>query len=348
MKMNKELVRPSKVVEEVGCIFAHPDLKGRRHSNGGVYTARKLFSYNVSQVLYMNNKWHVKKRKPVSDATKYKRFTECQAMCHDLHNLGYKIILPTQLKQKHVKALTHYWEASGLNPATIVQKVSILRIFLTWIGKSDVMSFLPHESMYKEPEKIKRSLVAKEDKSWDKKTDVLELIAGVETEDKFVSRQLLLSHFFGMRVKESMLFRPAMDFDETTSVVHVRRGTKGGRPRIMLVETQEQKALLKELRSFCHDNQSSMIPVRADLGRWIKHYYRVCNRHGISRANGMTPHGLRHGYAHRLYEEKTGVVPAAVSGQKEDMDAITDRIARLLVAEDLGHSRVSISSAYLG
>mgnify|MGYP003664999903 CR=1 FL=1 len=289
--MNKELVRPSKVVEEVGCIFAHPDLKGRRHSNGGVYTARKLFSYNVSQVLYMNNKWHVKKRKPVSDATKYKRFTECQAMCHDLHNLGYKIILPTQLKQKHVKALTHYWEASGLNPATIVQKVSILRIFLTWIGKSDVMSLLPHESM---------------------------------------------------------LFRPAMDFDETTSVVHVRRGTKGGRPRIMLVETQEQKALLKELRSFCHDNQSSMIPVRADLGRWIKHYYRVCNRHGISRANGMTPHGLRHGYAHRLYEEKTGVVPAAVSGQKEDMDAITDRIARLLVAEDLGHSRVSISSAYLG
>lgn len=346
--MSTELFRPPKVVEEVGCVFAHPDLKDRRHKNGRVYTARTLFLYNVAQVLYKNNKWHAKKRKPVSDKTKYKRFTECQAMAHDLHKLGYKIMLPTQLKQKHVKALTHYWEAKGLNPGTIVQKVSILRIFLSWIGKSDVMEFLPHEAMFESPENITRSLIAKEDKSWDKKTDVLQLIASVETEDRYVARQLRLSHFFGMRVQEAMLFRPVMDYDEVSSVVHIRRGTKGGRPRIVLVETKEQKALLEALIAACHDKQSSMLPVRADLGKWVKHYYRVCNRHGISRANGMTPHGLRHGYAHRLYEEKTGVVAPVVSGQKDDMDTITDKIARLLIAEDLGHSRVSISSAYLG
>jgi len=346
--MNTKQHVPPKVIEAAGCVFAHPDLKGRRHKNGNVYTSRTLFLYNVAQVLYKNNKWHAKKHKPVSDDTKYKRFTECQSMCHDLHNLGYKVMLPTQIRQKHVKALTHYWEASDLMPGTIAQKVSVLRTLLGWVGRTDVIGTLTNEDMFNDPKCTVRTLVAKEDKSWDKKTDILRLLDQVEADDKFVGRQLKLAHFFGMRVEETMMLRPAVDYDRNSSVLHVRRGTKGGRPRIVLVEKEAQKELLETLIEQSFGKPVSTMPLRAKLGGWLKHFYKVCNRHGISRKDGITPHGLRHGYAHRLYEEKTGSAPTAVTGVKLDIDYINDRIARLLVAEDLGHSRVSISSAYLG
>lgn len=117
---------------------------------------------------------------------------------------------------------------------------------------------------------------------------------------------------------------------------------------MVLVEKQEQKQLLETLIEQCFGKPISTMPVHAKLAAWLKHFYKVCNRHCISRKDGITPHGLRHGYAHRLYEAKTGSAPAVVMGEKLDMDYINDRIARLLVSEDLGHSRVSISSAYLG
>jgi len=346
--MNEERYKPAKTVHISGYTFASPKLKGRRHPNSKPYTARTLFVYNVCQVLYAHNRFHTSVKKLVSDATRYKRFTECQAMAHDLHNLGYKLMLPTQIKQKHVKALTHYWESQDLKPSTIAQKLSILRIFITWMGKQAIFDFLPMTDLFKNPENLKRSHVTKEDKSWTTKTDVLAMLAAVEKVDLFVAIQLKMSHYFGLRAKESMMFRPLADYDAIKGVLNVTRGTKGGRPRVIIVETNEQRKVLDEAMSLCHGKRSSLIPHIKSLGAWIKHYYKVCNRHGISRDNGITPHGLRHGYSHRLYEEQTGQECKAVSGETPVVDVIANRIARARVAQDMGHNRESISSAYLG
>jgi integrase len=67
---------------------------------------------------------------------------------------------------------------------------------------------------------------------------------------------------------------------------------------------------------------------------------------GISRKDGITSHGLRHGYANDRYQQLTGEASPVRGGQMPDRD--TDRAARLEVAEELGHSRESVTTHYLG
>ena len=61
---------------------------------------------------------------------------------------------------------------------------------------------------------------------------------------------------------------------------------------------------------------------------------------------GVTPHGLRHEYAGDRYEALAGVAAPVRGGTATD--PATDTRARLAVAEELGHSRAQIASAYLG
>src|SRR5690554_4638712 len=118
---------PPKTVEVGEYVFAAPEMRGRLNRNGKPWTVRTIFVYNVLQVVYRHNKTHSKRSKPVSEKTKANRFNELRSMAHTLHDLGYRILLPTQITQKHVKALTHTWEArEDLKPASVVQKVSIL------------------------------------------------------------------------------------------------------------------------------------------------------------------------------------------------------------------------------
>ena len=341
---------PPRTEEIDGYVFASPDMKGRLNKHGKPWTKRTIFLYNVQQVLYRNNKWHAKRKKPVSEATKSHRFNECRSMANDLHDLDFKIMLPTKIRQKHVKALTRYWEGrEDLQPSSVVQKVSILRTFLGWVGKSGVIDTLTPEELFLEPEKFKRSLVAETDKSWAPAGDPVELIKKVIEDDPRVGSQLMLSHLFGLRAKETWCFKPQRDYDRENQLIHIRDGSKGGRPRIVPVVTEQQKALLDDVCLIAYRINDSLIPVRMTLKAWKSHYYRVMSKHGINRKHGIVPHGLRHGFAHNLYEQQAGH-PAAVkeSEKQDDFDKVQARIANLLVSEQLGHSRESITSAYTG
>lgn len=341
---------PEKTEEVDGYVFASPEMRGLLNKHGKPWTKRTIFLYNVEQVLYRNNKWHAKRRKPVSEATKSHRFNECRSMANELHTLGFKIMLPTKFRQKHVKALTRYWEGKeDLQPASVIQKVSILRTFLGWVNKSPVIDNMTPADMFAEPDKFKRSLVAETDKSWDQNHDPIEIITKVTMDDERVGKQLMLSHLFGLRAKETWCFKPHRDYDADGKMIHVRSGSKGGRPRLVAVTTAKQREFLEELCDFVRERDDSLIPRRTGLSAWRNHYYKIVNRNGINRKNGLTPHGLRHGYAHNLYQQHAGH-PAAVkeSGKPDDFDKVQARIANLLVSEQLGHSRESITSAYTG
>lgn len=347
--MSKEFT-PARTEEVDGYVFASPEMRGMLNKHGKPWTKRTIFLYNVQQVLYRNNKWHAKRKKPVSEATKSHRFIECRAMANDLHDLGFKIMMPTAFRQKHVKALTRYWEGKDdLQPASVIQKVSILRTFLGWVGKSAVIDGLKPEDLFEEPANFKRSLVADRDKSWAPAGNPAELIKQVIEDDPRVGSQLMLSHLFGLRAKETWCFKPQRDYDRSTQLLHVRDGSKGGRPRTVPVVTEQQKQFLEDVCQIAYRITDSLIPVRMSLKAWKSHYYRVMNKHGINRKHGLVPHGLRHGFAHELYQSQAGH-PAAVKEpeRRDDFDKVQARIANLLVSEQLGHSRESITSAYTG
>lgn len=64
---------------------------------------------------------------------------------------------------------------------------------------------------------------------------------------------------------------------------------------------------------------------------------------------GASLYGVRHDYAHRRYTELTGLPFPLVRTFSLTRDQIVlDRWGRLQVSEELGHSRLYISDAYLG
>jgi integrase len=82
------------------------------------------------------------------------------------------------------------------------------------------------------------------------------------------------------------------------------------------------------------------------LAQWKNHYYYVLRSCGITRENGITAHGLRHAYGNDRYKELSGQDSPVRGGKLVNRE--DDRAARIQVAEELGHSRESITTHYLG
>lgn len=160
-----------------------------------------------------------------------------------------------------------------------------------------------------------------------------------------MARVLRLQHAFGLRVQEASLLNPARDAQEP-DCLRVVAGTKGGRPRAVPIETEAQRALLREAENQARRTGHSMIPPQYDLKQWLTRCYTVLARHGVTRKHGLVTHGLRHQYANDRYEELTGE-PSPVRGGVP-VNARDDQAARQELTARLGHARPSITHAYYG
>lgn len=340
-------------------VFASPEMINRSMGNGKRWTTGVILQHNIDVVLAHHNSTHSKRRKAVSYKTMQNRAYEIKQAGWILIRRGLdekciltgramRIMLPTNFSKRHIIKLTRAWEANpALSPATIVEKKSILNVFMRWIGKDRLMKQIQPHEFFVTPELIKRVAISNLDKSW-LDADVDAMIISVEKENKYLARQLRLSQYFGLRVKESMMFRPRQDVDFDLNIIHVRHGAKSGHKRTVQITTPEQVEVLKDAIVNCSGAKQSMMPIFARLTAWRSHYYYTLNKHGIRRSNGIVPHGLRHQYAQNLYIQKTGVLPKSVTGLKPITDPFRDQVARLFISAQLGHSRMSIASSYIG
>ncbi|MEG2103500.1 MAG: hypothetical protein RRY99_18550, partial [Flavobacterium sp.] len=89
----------------------------------------------------------------------------------------------------------------------------------------------------------------------------------------------------------------------------------------------------------------SLIPPEKLYKTHLASFERVTNALGV----GQT-HGLRHGYAQTRYRELMGFDCPAVGGIRSlSADEMAkDKEIRMLISEELGHSRINITSVYLG
>ncbi|WP_144820422.1 integrase domain-containing protein [Marinobacter piscensis] len=157
-----------------------------------------------------------------------------------------------------------------------------------------------------------------------------------------------LARAWGMRVRECIL----QDLDrmkreiEATGEAAILEGCKGGR------KSKDRTIKATEFRM---EALNYAIEVRPKGSRnllsetdTVKSFLlRVVNpcRKFLKRAGVPTFRELRAGFAQDIYEE----VMAGPSPLKEAIrDKIMDRVARAEVARQLGHSRVSVASAYVG
>jgi len=299
----------------------------------------------LNAVLRVHNKSTALGGKTVSYATQEARRDILDQGFKELRKLGYKLPDVNGFKERHMTALGNAWEAKGLSPATIQNRISVFRVFAEWIGKRGMIR--GSGCYVKNPKAIERHLVTQTDKTWSGQHQTLaSKLETIQQQDKFVAIQLELQRAFGLRMKEASLLKPHMA--DKGSYLAINWGTKGGRDRVIPIQTDYQRDVLTRAKALLDSPNASMVPRSYDFKQWKNHYYYICREVGISRQDGITSHGLRHERLNEIYHDIAGVLSPIKGGATHDIDPHLNEAARQEVAEVAGHSRYSISGAYLG
>jgi integrase len=275
-------------------------------------------------------------------------------------DLGCKLNDVRIFATKHLRKLIALWIARGQGSATINQRLSILRSFARWIRKPGVVpSTNDLERIGFDPEVAKRVSVATQDKSWEN-IDKAALLAEIEKYDLRFGLIFQLQDLFGLRKQEAIMFCPHEHHHEHSIKVWdgpplkswehlgVIAGTKGGKFRQVPVTSEAQRELLARCEAAVARNDSMSgkeRPLRAARRR----YEKIAERFGITRKEiGVTGHGLRHGYAHERHRQEFGQEPPVRDAAAQRTKGPVAKVKRSKVAEELGHSRASITAAYCG
>ena len=289
---------------------------------------------------------HMTRDKPISNKTVKTRIQVMMQALAQLREAGFAIKNMTNFDQRHVKTLLDRWVGEGLAAPTIQGRISVLRWFTIALGKPGLVR---DPSFYDvDLAAVARVYVPTEDKSWSAKEIVSsDIVTSAMAIDLAVGHQVDMSRAFGLRVRESILIKPKIA--DIGHALRIEEGTKGGRTRVVLIRTDDQRETLERAKEFSSScSKGTLIPVGRDFKQMYRRFYYVMEKLGISRAQlGVTAHGLRHEYANDLYQTEAGTA-SPVRGGSNDVDPEIDDKARHLVSQDLGHSRVRITASYTG
>ena len=304
----------------------------------------------LKQLIDQKKGQHAKKDKSVSVLTKVKREEVLFAVFRTLHQLNLRISDPWNFKEKHFIALLNHWLAEGLSPSTIQTRASVIRTFCGWINKPGMIRNLEHYGAPKE--RIKRVQVAQTDKSWSTN--------GVTFEDKFkeigahdmkLAAQLMMMSEFGLRRLEAICFRPLYAMKqgfESTSIV-IDFGTKGGRPRVIPIDSDSKREALQYALRVSKGLHGSIGWEDKTLKQAADYFSNTIRKFGLTKKElGVTSHGLRHQYLNDGYERITGHPSPVRGGEKGAVDPDVEIEARTRMTLEAGHSRTSITPAYYG
>ena len=266
--------------------------------------------------------------------TRVGRERQLSAIANQLHELGFRQLKATSLKQKHVQSLVDHWLKQDLSPGTIKNRMSCLRWWAEKVNKRAVVA--GSNDFYGIPD---RQFVSDTSKAKDLKRDQLALV-----KDEYVRMSLRLQQAFGLRREEALKIQPRWA-DRGDHLQLKASWTKGGRERTVPIRTMEQRALLEQAKRLA--GFGSLIPRSRQYIEQLRIYERHTANAGLSKM-----HGLRHAYAQQRYRELTGwPSPHAGGPTKQQLNTAqrqTDQQARLTISEELGHQREQVTAVYLG
>src|SRR6056297_1868192 len=72
--------------------------------------------------------------------TRVGRERQLTAIANQLHELGFRQLQATSLKQKHVRALVEHWRGQNLTPGTIKNRMSCLRWWAEKVNRRAVVA----------------------------------------------------------------------------------------------------------------------------------------------------------------------------------------------------------------
>jgi integrase len=274
-----------------------------------------------------------KRNRDGSHATQADRQRILMLAARQLTEAGFRQLRATSFKAKHVAALVQRWQVEGLSAGTLKNRVGVLRWWAEKVGKAGM---IPTENMALAIPK--RRFVTNENKA-------RQLGDGLDrVTDAHVRVSLALQQAFGLRREESIKFQPSYA-DRGDRIVLKGSWTKGGRPRVVPITTDMQRAVLDEAHRFA--GAGSLIPAHKTYIQQRHAYDGQCKAAGLSHM-----HGIRHHYAQARYEALTGWKPPAAGGPTAEtltpQQRLEDEAARQVISHELGHERTQITAVYLG
>lgn len=252
-----------------------------------------------------------------------------------------------EISPKIVRHVFLKLEKDGGSASWLANVNTTIRRFGIWIGKPDLCPEIAKlVSCGGSAERQYSVSVAKDWEYLD--IDVDQIIARVGVSCEVTSLQLTLARHFGLRVQEVLMLKPNR-CESPPGYILLTDGTKGGRPRIIPIETPEQRQALEDAKAIAikHPRGLLMAKPGQTLHQAIRYFYRQMEKAGVTKEDkGISAHGLRHGYACRSYQKLTGELPPVMGGKV--VDPHLDKKARMEISQRLGHGRTDVVSAYIG
>ncbi|MCL1861463.1 MAG: integrase domain-containing protein [Proteobacteria bacterium] len=306
------------------------------------------------------NTQHTAFKKTVSFKTRRERAQFLRRFFRDLSaKAGFKTLPdPRNLAVRHIRAIVKVWQREKLAPATVQTYLSFLRGLALWLGKAGLIQSPAYFGM--KPSEYRRSEVAQSDKSWSAAgIDIDGLIEKVCAFDRYVGASLKLIRHFGLRRKESIMFRPhrcVVPFEATgldplerqaDEYISIKAGAKGGRQRFIPLNTLERKNALAYAQAVAGDADAHMGQPGYSLLQNMYRFDYVMKKFGTTkRLSGVSVHGLRHEAMIEHYQQQAGEPPPVRGGNPVSREK--DIAARLSASKLAGHNRMRAASAYLG
>jgi site-specific recombinase XerC len=265
-----------------------------------------------------------------SFATRHDRTQILFRILEELSGLGYKLSSIQAIKEKHVVELTKHWQEKSLKVSTIKNRLSALRRLAVLMDKPFVPSNVTLQIGSRYAKSVKNRAIVNPDIS--------------KITNPYVRVSLELQRHFGLRREESLKIIPHLA-DQEYKLVLLGAWCKGNRNREIPIRTVEQRRWLDEAKLLAWNVNRSLIP---ESKTYIQHRYvydkqlRNCN---------IRSHGFRHAYAQHRYKELTGWNAPIAGGPDPKTfnyeQRRQDTLARMILTEELGHSRIQIVKNYL-
>lgn len=294
-----------------------------------------------------------------SHKTQYNHQCEARRFVETLRASGCGIQKWTNLTNKHIALAVGRWTQDGLAVGSIKNNLAGVRAVCTAYGNDSITQSNADFGIGRRtyvsnqdrgvPDELYEGVLAQLQASGDPRKARIAVMLGFQRE-------------FGLRYEESTKFNVVRDVDGRLAHIHI--GTKGGRPRWLVIENDRQRAVLDAAwqGGFFANPRVSIIPAGYREEQWRGYVYRTVRQAALDSGGlGLRMHGLRHAYAHQRYRELTGFQPpcrfesrTAFTVEAEKVAGQTwrtlDEQARCVVREELGHSpdRVDIDGQYLG
>lgn len=286
------------------------------------------------------------RKRTVGIKTEELYIVQMRVMVGDLRKLNMGLQNLGEISPRHVRALIQHYEAEGLSSSSLQKKTTVLRRFGIWIGRPDIAPRL--SDIVVDPSRASRSYSATVSKAWTSRgVSTQRVIDQMHELCPVAGLQLEIQLEFGLRPREVVMLKP-LSADQGKTLF-VTDGTKGGRARMVPVDSERKRELIERAKVIAAGNKRGVLsdrPTRT-LASALNRYYYLAKKVGLCKADlGVTLHGLRHEFANNLYRQLTGANSPVNGGRVEDQEVAG--VAMQTVSEQLGHSRKHASAAYLG